>query len=69
MNYTQQLFDLFYLKGLAFNRNERQILGIHGHLPTVVRTDAEQVNHCVQLMNRYERDIDKYVYLNGLCVS
>ncbi|XP_037047122.1 NADP-dependent malic enzyme isoform X1 [Bradysia coprophila] len=55
-----------YNKGLAFNRNERQLLGINGLLPAVVKTEEEQVQHCLLLLNRCEKDIDKYVYLNNL---
>lgn len=53
-------------KGLAFTKEERQRLGIHGLLPAVVKTDAEQVDHCLLLLRRLERDLDKYMYLNGL---
>lgn len=56
------------LQGLAFNRNERQLLGINGLLPAVVKTEEEQVQHCILLLNRCEKDIDKYVYLNNLYV-
>ncbi|KAJ6638214.1 NADP-dependent malic enzyme [Pseudolycoriella hygida] len=55
-----------YNKGLAFNRNERQLLGINGLLPAVVKSEEEQVQHCIILLNRCEKDIDKYVYLNNL---
>lgn len=57
------------MQGLAFNRSERQLLGINGLLPAVVKTEEEQVQHCLILLNRCEKDIDKYVYLNNLCVS
>lgn len=53
-------------KGLAFTIEERQALGIHGLLPAIVRTEAEQVQHCLTLLNRYENDLDKYIYLVGL---
>ncbi|XP_037910924.1 NADP-dependent malic enzyme isoform X2 [Hermetia illucens] len=55
-----------FYKGLAFTKEERQRLGIHGLLPAVVKTDAEQVDHCLLLLRRLERDLDKYMYLNGL---
>lgn len=41
-------------------------MGIHGLLPAVVKTDAEQVDHCLLLLRRLERDLDKYMYLNRL---
>lgn len=63
----ERLKNARYNQGLAFNRNERQLLGINGLLPAVVKSEEEQVQHCLLLLNRYEKDIDKYVYLNGLC--
>lgn len=56
------------MQGLAFTRNERQLLGIHGLLPSIVKTDDEQIEHCNLLLDRYENDLDKYIYLNGLYV-
>ncbi|XP_031639001.1 NADP-dependent malic enzyme isoform X2 [Contarinia nasturtii] len=55
-----------YNKGLAFTREERQLLGVHGFLPAVVKSAEEQVKHCIILLNRYENDLDKFVYLMGL---
>ncbi|XP_063703948.1 NADP-dependent malic enzyme isoform X2 [Culicoides brevitarsis] len=55
-----------YNKGLAFTRQERQLLGIHGLFPAVVKTEEEQVAHCHELLSRYENDLDKYIYLMGL---
>lgn len=55
-----------YNKGLAFSIEERQALGIHGLLPAIVRSEEEQVQHCLTLLNRYENDLDKYIYLVGL---
>lgn len=45
------------------------MLGIHGYLPAVVKTEEEQVTHCVMLLDRYENDLDKFIYLMGLLVS
>lgn len=59
----------FVFQGLAFTTTERQILGINGHLPPAVKTDEEQIAQAIAQLNRYEKDIDKYVYLNGLHVS
>ncbi|KAI9584825.1 NADP-dependent malic enzyme isoform X1 [Glossina fuscipes] len=55
-----------YNKGLAFTITERQILGIHGLLPYVVKTDEEQVKHCTILLDRLENDLDKFMYLSDL---
>lgn len=51
---------------MAFSREERQTLGIHGLLPAVVKSDDEQLKHCLLLLSRCERDLDKYIYLMGL---
>lgn len=51
---------------MAFTLEERQLLGIHGLLPSVVKSIDEQVKHCLILINRLENDLDKYIYLNGL---
>lgn len=59
-------FDIF--QGLAFGLEERQLLGIHGLFPAAVKTEEEQVQHCVILLNRYENDLDKFIYLIGLYV-
>ncbi|XP_037946211.1 NADP-dependent malic enzyme-like isoform X2 [Teleopsis dalmanni] len=55
-----------YNKGLAFCLEERQLLGIHGLLPAVVKTEEEQVTHSLILLNRLENNLDKYMYLSDL---
>lgn len=45
------------------------MLGIHGLMPAAVQSDKQQLDHAVAQMDRYEKDIDKYIYLNGLRVS
>ncbi|XP_054726348.1 NADP-dependent malic enzyme-like isoform X2 [Anastrepha obliqua] len=55
-----------YNKGLSFTVEERQLLGIQGLLPAVVKTDEEQVEHALILLDRLEHDLDKYIYLAGL---
>lgn len=51
---------------MAFTLEERQLLGIQGLLPPVVKTDEEQVKHCLQLLDRIPNELDKFRYLNGL---
>lgn len=55
-----------FFQGLSFTLEERQLLGIHGLLPAVVKTEEEQVNHCLLLLDRLENDLDKYMYLSNL---
>ncbi|XP_059611874.1 NADP-dependent malic enzyme isoform X3 [Phlebotomus argentipes] len=55
-----------YNKGLAFTRKERMMLGIHGLLPARVKSDSEQVEHCVILLDRLENELDKFIYLMNL---
>ncbi|XP_056639502.1 uncharacterized protein LOC130446962 isoform X1 [Diorhabda sublineata] len=53
-------------KGLAFTFEERQILGIHGLLPPVVKTQEQQIEHCKQCLDRLDNDLNKYLYLIAL---
>ncbi|KAM7362158.1 NADP-dependent malic enzyme-like isoform 1-T1 [Cochliomyia hominivorax] len=62
----QHLQKKKYNKGLAFSLEERQLLGIQGLLPARVKTEDEQVQHCLLLLDRLENDLDKYMYLNTL---
>ncbi|XP_065371198.1 NADP-dependent malic enzyme-like isoform X1 [Calliphora vicina] len=55
-----------YNKGLAFSLEERQVLGIQGLLPARIKTEEEQVQHSLMLLDRLENDLDKYMYLNNL---
>lgn len=42
------------------------MLGIQGLLPAVVKTEDEQVRHCLILLDRLEDDLDKFMYLSNL---
>ncbi|XP_050483668.1 NADP-dependent malic enzyme isoform X1 [Bombus huntii] len=53
-------------KGMAFNIEERQTLGIHGLLPAAVKTQEEQLELCRLNLDRYDDDLSKYIYLIGL---
>lgn len=59
-------YHFFQFQGLAFTNQERQLLGIHGLMPPSVKTEDEQLQHCVLLLDRLENDLDKFVYLMGL---
>lgn len=56
-------------KGLSFSIEERQMLGIHGLLPAVVRSEKEQIEHCLALLAYYSEPLSKYIYLMGLADS
>ncbi|XP_067619312.1 NADP-dependent malic enzyme-like isoform X2 [Eurosta solidaginis] len=62
----ERLHSKKFNKGLAFTVEERQILGLQGLLPAVVKTEEEQVKHALILLERLENDLDKYMYLSGL---
>lgn len=55
-----------YNKGLAFTIEERQTLGIHGLMPTMVKSEDDQVAHCMAMLDRYDNGLDKYLYLQQL---
>lgn len=44
----QVLKNSKYCKGLTFSIEERQLLGIHGLLPPVVRSQKQQVDNCLR---------------------
>ncbi|CAG0921859.1 unnamed protein product, partial [Notodromas monacha] len=52
--------------GMAFTLEERQKLGIHGLLPARFKTQEDQVQLCLSNVNRYDEDLNKYVYLASL---
>lgn len=53
-------------KGLAFTLEERQVLGIHGLQPARFKTQEEQLELCKISINRYQEDLNKYLYLVDL---
>lgn len=53
-------------KGLAFTRTERFAYGIYGLLPSRVKTLDEQVEVCKIQLNRFDRPLDKYIFLINL---
>jgi hypothetical protein len=59
-----QYFTIF--KGLSYTIAERQKLSIHGLLPPVVTTQAQEVDRVLVNLQRISNDLDKYVYLMHL---
>lgn len=53
-------------KGLAFTLEERQALGIHGLMPPRFKTQEQQLSVCLYSVNKYQEDINKYLYLAEL---
>ncbi|XP_050315115.1 NADP-dependent malic enzyme-like [Anthonomus grandis grandis] len=53
-------------KGLAFTLEERQALGIHGLQPARFKTQEEQLELCRISIERYQEDLNKYLYLTEL---
>lgn len=60
------LRDPLLNKGMAFTLKERQLLGIHGLLPPRVMDQAEQSIAVMENFNRWENDLDRYIYLMSL---
>lgn len=55
-------------QGMAFTLEERQLLGIHGLIPPRFKTQEEQLELCRLNVERYQEDLNKYIYLMGLQV-
>jgi malate dehydrogenase (oxaloacetate-decarboxylating)(NADP+) len=53
---------------MAFTLEERQLLGIHGLIPPRFKTQEEQLELCRLNVERYQEDLNKYIYLMGLQV-
>lgn len=58
-----------HFQGLAFTLEERQVLGIHGLQPARFKTQEEQLELCKISINRYQEDLNKYLYLVDLQVK
>lgn len=56
----------FLQQEFGFTLRERQILGIHGLIPPAIRTQEEQSHNVLLNFNRWDNDLDKYIYLMGL---
>lgn len=58
----------FPKQGLAFTLEERQVLGIHGLQPARFKSQEDQLEVCKISINRYQEDLNKYLYLVDLQV-
>jgi len=50
-------------KGLAASIEERQTIGVHGLMPARVKTQAEQVEHCLRRIRNIGEPLDQYEFL------
>ncbi|WP_040975560.1 NAD-dependent malic enzyme [Necropsobacter massiliensis] len=53
-------------KGTAFTLEERAQLGLTGRLPAAVETLDQQVTRAYKQLSSYEKDIEKYIFLDQL---
>lgn len=53
-------------KGTAFTQEERRKYGLIGRLPAAVETLEQQANRAYKQLSSYEKDIEKYIFLDQL---
>ncbi len=53
-------------KGTAFTDDERTTFALHGLLPPHVGTLDDQLTRRLQALRKFDRDLDRYVFLRGL---
>ena len=63
----QELDDPIRNKGTAFTEEERRTLGLEGLLPPAVETIERQLERVMDHLERKPSDLERYVYLVGLC--
>jgi malate dehydrogenase (oxaloacetate-decarboxylating) len=63
---TQVLRDPLLNKGTAFNRRERNELGLHGLLPPAVSTIRKQLQRTYENYHALTNDLDRFIYLGSL---
>ena len=56
----------FANKGEAFTKEERAEYGLSGLLPTAVSTVDQQVERMREMLNRFEKPIDKALLLDSI---
>lgn len=62
----QLLADPLLNKGTAFSEAERNDFDLHGLLPPTVGTLEEQVSRRLQVLRRFESDLERYAFLRDL---
>jgi malate dehydrogenase (oxaloacetate-decarboxylating) len=53
-------------KGTAFTEDERTAFALHGLLPPHLGTLDDQLTRRLQALRKFDRDLDRYVFLRGL---
>lgn len=66
--FINYIYIFHFSQGLAFTLEERQVLGIHGLQPGRFKSQEEQLELCQISINRYQEDLNKYLYLVDLQV-
>lgn len=67
MSYTPDILkNPLTNKGTAFTQEERQKYGLIGRLPAAVETLEQQAARAYQQLSAYEKDIEKYIFLDQL---
>lgn len=56
----------FANRGAAFTKEEREEYGLSGLLPTAVSTDDQQIERMRELLNRFEKPLDKALMLDSI---
>jgi malate dehydrogenase (oxaloacetate-decarboxylating) len=53
-------------RGTAFTMDERDMLGLHGLLPSATETSGQQADRCYEQFNAKRSDVEKWVFLSQL---
>ncbi len=56
----------FINKGTAFTQDEREAFQLEGTLPPSVRTLAQQIENCREVLEKKEGDLERFIYLRSL---
>ena len=56
----------FVNRGTAFTMEDRKRLGLTGRLPVAVETLDQQAARCYAQLHGFDRDLDRYIYLDQL---
>ncbi len=63
---NELLLEPLLNKGTAFNNDERAEFELHGLLPTSITRLEDQISRRIQVLNTFETDLEKYVFMREL---